>query len=31
MKEVPKIDNSNMVSTEVISLKEVIKDLRRQQ
>lgn len=31
MKEVPKIDNSNMISTDIIALKETINDLRKQQ
>jgi uncharacterized membrane protein YgaE (UPF0421/DUF939 family) len=31
MKEVPKIDNSNMINTDIIALKETINDLRKQQ
>ena len=31
MKEVPKIDNSNMMNTDIIAVKETINDLRKQQ
>lgn len=31
MKEVPKIDNSTMISSDLIALKENLNDLRRQQ
>ena len=31
MKEVPKIDNSNMINTDIIALKETINDMRKQQ
>lgn len=31
MKEVPKIDNSNMINTDIIALKETINDIRKQQ
>ena len=31
MKEVPKIDNSTMLSTDLIAMKENIKDLRKTQ
>lgn len=31
MKEVPKIDNSTMLSTDLLTLKEVLNDLRKQQ
>lgn len=31
MKEVPKIDNSTMINSDLIAMKETIKDLRRQQ
>jgi hypothetical protein len=31
MKEVPKIDNSIMLSSDLIAMKETIKDLRKMQ